>query len=82
MQQERTGGKREIFGSHYDEGRITRELDEDYVWGLLAQRSIQNYRNIEKESGQLMQWSQQAFWISLTLKRLGGRNPPPRRFAR
>ncbi|XP_054756180.2 monomeric sarcosine oxidase-like [Lytechinus pictus] len=43
-------GERQIFGCHYDEGRITREIDRDYVWGLLAKRSIQRYRDIENES--------------------------------
>ncbi|XP_071484410.1 monomeric sarcosine oxidase-like [Diadema antillarum] len=42
---------REIFGCHYDEGRITRELDQDPIWALLAKRSIERYRDIERESG-------------------------------
>jgi sarcosine oxidase len=40
-----------IFGSHYDEGRITRILDPDRTWALLAQRSIARYRDIESRSG-------------------------------
>lgn len=40
-----------IFGSHYDEGRITRILDPDRTWALLAQRSIERYRDIESQSG-------------------------------
>lgn len=40
-----------VFASHYDQGRITRVLDVDKVWALLAQRSIQEYRAIERESG-------------------------------
>ena len=40
-----------VFGSHYDEGRITRILDPDRIWALLAQRSIARYRDIEKHSG-------------------------------
>jgi sarcosine oxidase len=40
-----------VFGSHYDEGRITRILDSDRIWALLAQRSIARYRDIEKHSG-------------------------------
>lgn len=40
-----------VFSSHYDSGRITRTLDSDYVWGLLADRSIKRYRQIEEESG-------------------------------
>eukprot|EP00057_Strongylocentrotus_purpuratus_P028839 XP_011683313.1 PREDICTED: peroxisomal sarcosine oxidase [Strongylocentrotus purpuratus] len=44
-------GRREVFASHYDEGRVTRELDADYTWVLLGQRSIERYREIEQESG-------------------------------
>jgi sarcosine oxidase len=40
-----------IFGSHYDEGRITRILDPHRIWALLAQRSIARYREIEACSG-------------------------------
>jgi glycine/D-amino acid oxidase-like deaminating enzyme len=40
-----------VFGSHYDEGRITRILDPDRIWALLAQRSIARYRDIERQSG-------------------------------
>jgi sarcosine oxidase len=40
-----------VFGSHYDEGRITRILDPDRIWALLAQRSIARYRDLERHSG-------------------------------
>jgi len=40
-----------LFGSHYDEGRITRILDPDPIWARLAQRSLDRYRNIEAQSG-------------------------------
>jgi sarcosine oxidase len=40
-----------VFASHYDEGRITRILDPDPVWGLLAKRSLSRYREIEVASG-------------------------------
>ncbi|ETX05375.1 NAD(P)/FAD-dependent oxidoreductase [Candidatus Entotheonella palauensis] len=40
-----------IFGSHYDEGRITRILDPDPIWARLAQRSLGRYREIETQSG-------------------------------
>jgi glycine/D-amino acid oxidase-like deaminating enzyme len=40
-----------VFGSHYDEGRITRILDPDRIWALLAQRSIARYRDLEQHSG-------------------------------
>jgi glycine/D-amino acid oxidase-like deaminating enzyme len=42
---------RGVFASHYDQGRITRILDEDLTWARLAQRSIDQYRFIERESG-------------------------------
>ena len=30
-----------VFGSHYDQGRITRVLDDDLVWATLAKRSME-----------------------------------------
>lgn len=40
-----------VFASHYDEGRITRTIDPDRDWALLANRSIARYREIAKDSG-------------------------------
>ena len=40
-----------VFSSHYDSGRITRTIDGDPDWALLANRSIARYRQIEAESG-------------------------------
>jgi sarcosine oxidase len=40
-----------VFSSHYDSGRITRTIDQDPDWALLANRSIARYRDIEAESG-------------------------------
>ena len=40
-----------VFSSHYDSGRITRTIDGDPDWALLANRSIARYRDIEAESG-------------------------------
>jgi sarcosine oxidase len=40
-----------VFGSHYDEARITRTFDDDIVWATLAARSIDRYAKIEAESG-------------------------------
>lgn len=40
-----------VFGSHYDEGRITRLLDPHPVWEDLAAKSIDRYAQIEAESG-------------------------------
>ena len=42
---------RDVFGSHYDEGRIYRILDGDPIWGRLAARSIARYAEIEAQSG-------------------------------
>ncbi|MBX4866831.1 FAD-binding oxidoreductase [Rhizobium bangladeshense] len=40
-----------VFASHYDEGRITRTIDPDCNWALLANRSIGRYGQIASESG-------------------------------
>lgn len=39
------------FASHYDQGRITRIIDPDHVWGLLGKRSIDAYGALEEQSG-------------------------------
>lgn len=48
VSRERHGG---VFGSHYDEGRITRLLDPHPVWQEMAAASIARYAEIEAESG-------------------------------
>ncbi|PDT05622.1 FAD-dependent oxidoreductase [Rhizobium chutanense] len=40
-----------VFASHYDEGRITRTIDPDRNWALLANRSISRYGEIARDSG-------------------------------
>jgi sarcosine oxidase len=40
-----------VFASHYDQGRITRIIDPDPVWGLLGKRSMALYSEIEARSG-------------------------------
>lgn len=40
-----------VFGSHYDEGRLTRIVDKNPVWSKLAARSIASYGESEQESG-------------------------------
>lgn len=40
-----------VFGSHYDEGRITRTIDPNENWARLANRSIARYRDLEVRSG-------------------------------
>ncbi len=45
------GNHQGVYSSHYDNGRITRTIDPDPVWALLARRSIERYGKIESESG-------------------------------
>lgn len=40
-----------VFGSHYDEGRITRSLDPDPFWSRVSRASIARYGEIEAQSG-------------------------------
>ena len=40
-----------VFASHYDEGRITRIIDPNPVWALMAKRAISRYRQLEDFSG-------------------------------
>jgi sarcosine oxidase len=42
---------RGVFGSHYDEARITRTIDSNPVWARLANRSIARYGGIAADSG-------------------------------
>ena len=42
----------DVFGAHYDEGRVTRVLDPDPVWAVLARRSLERYRDLEAQSGE------------------------------
>lgn len=41
----------DIFGAHYDEGRITRSTASEFVWAVVNSRSIARYRHLERESG-------------------------------
>ncbi|XP_070542982.1 monomeric sarcosine oxidase-like [Ptychodera flava] len=40
-----------IFGSHYDEGRVITVLLEDPVWNELTRRSVKRYRDLEQKTG-------------------------------
>lgn len=40
-----------VFGSHYDEGRMTRIVDPHPAWSITAKRSIERYSDLEKTSG-------------------------------
>jgi sarcosine oxidase len=42
---------RGVFASHYDSGRITRRLDRQREWAVLASRSIDGYAALEEASG-------------------------------
>jgi glycine/D-amino acid oxidase-like deaminating enzyme len=42
---------RGVFASHYDSGRITRRLDKQREWAVLAGRAIDAYAGIEAASG-------------------------------
>ncbi|XP_071943005.1 monomeric sarcosine oxidase-like isoform X2 [Antedon mediterranea] len=40
-----------IFGSYFDEGRITKVADQNIIWGHLAKRSLERHREVEQKSG-------------------------------
>jgi len=40
-----------VFGSHYDEGRLTHRLSKDPIWARLTARAIEQYAAIERQSG-------------------------------
>ena len=40
-----------VFSSHYDEGRLTRQLSQDRVWSEVARLAVANYGSIEQRSG-------------------------------
>ena len=40
-----------VFASHYDQGRITRQINKDAVWSKLAMRAIGQYRDLKRRSG-------------------------------
>jgi sarcosine oxidase len=61
-----------VFASHYDEGRITRTIDQDADWARLANRSIARYAEIEQESG--IQFYSETGCLLVGPKR-GGSNP-------
>lgn len=46
-----SSSQRDIYGGHYDEGRIYMQSTSDPVWAKLAQRAIPRYSEISKESG-------------------------------
>ncbi|MEM7336070.1 MAG: FAD-dependent oxidoreductase [Chloroflexota bacterium] len=40
-----------VFSSHYDEGRLTRQLSQDPVWSEVARLAVANYSTLEQRSG-------------------------------
>lgn len=65
----------DVFGSHYDEGRIYRILDSDPIWARLAERSIARYAEIEAQSG--IQFQERVGMLGVTMRAAGV--APPRR---
>mgnify|MGYP002388118845 CR=1 FL=1 len=64
---------RDVFGSHYDEGRIYRILDSDPIWARLAERSIARYAEIEEQSG--LRFQQQVGMLAVTMRAAGTASP-------
>ena len=50
-EQEKKTDEGEVFGCHYDEGRITRIVSEIETEQILAYQSTLSYPQLEKESG-------------------------------
>jgi sarcosine oxidase len=42
---------RGVFASHYDQGRITRIIDPDWIWAHLAERAIAAYPDLQARTG-------------------------------
>ncbi|TPP11471.1 NAD(P)/FAD-dependent oxidoreductase [Rhizobium glycinendophyticum] len=61
-----------VFASHYDEARITRTIDSDPVWALMANRSIARYGAIAAASG--IEFYHEVGCLIVGPKR-GGRDP-------
>src|SRR5215211_2522759 len=57
---------RDVFGSHYDEGRIYRILDSDPIWARLAERSIARYAEIAAQSG--IQFQERVGLLGVTMR--------------
>ncbi|PIE81574.1 MAG: N-methyl-l-tryptophan oxidase [Chloroflexi bacterium] len=44
-------GHTSVFASHYDQGRITKQISKDAVWSLLAMRAEAQYEFLQNRSG-------------------------------
>lgn len=40
-----------VFSSHYDEGRLTRELSRDPIWAVISRQAVRAYSQLEEKSG-------------------------------
>ncbi|XP_070542986.1 peroxisomal sarcosine oxidase-like [Ptychodera flava] len=49
--EDRLACSHDVFGSHYDEGRVVTALIADPIWRELASRSINRFRDIEERTG-------------------------------
>ena len=63
----------DVFGSHYDEGRIYRILDSDPIWARLAERSIARYAEIAAQSG--ITFQEPAGMLGVTMHAGSGASP-------
>ncbi|MEM7114448.1 MAG: FAD-dependent oxidoreductase [Chloroflexota bacterium] len=39
-----------VFSSHYDQGRLTRELAQDPIWSFMSRRAVKKYEILEERS--------------------------------
>eukprot|EP00040_Diaphanoeca_grandis_P012045 m.61465 g.61465 ORF g.61465 m.61465 type:complete len:416 (-) comp22986_c0_seq1:264-1511(-) len=39
-----------VFSSHYDQGRLVRELSRDPIWSVISNRAVHNYAMLEEKS--------------------------------
>ncbi|MEZ4707074.1 MAG: FAD-dependent oxidoreductase [Caldilineaceae bacterium] len=40
-----------VFSSHYDQGRLTRELSRDPIWAVISRRAVAAYPELQEKSG-------------------------------
>ena len=54
------------YSSHDDSSRLTRVLDADPIWAMLASRSIAEYADLEAKSGKQFHWPVGVLWSATT----------------
>ena len=58
-----------FFGAYYDEGRLTRYTSALPIWAAINTRAIQEYRDLEKQTGKCQCGS--SFFVSIVLELFG-----------